>query len=173
MSESTPWSITNVGLRVTFALFKLDEVLPQYASNLDYRTLFAAVLDCSPYRPTDPDPQSNCKPAIILMCLGGDQYARVHPTTLLDVPVTERTQHIDLAMYKNIYVKQKPVTLVLPEIYVDDQDLRAQWSLTNVAGPRGSWDERAKVFRCKRIGEGGTLCTFRYSNRRRYVKSSK
>lgn len=172
MSESTPWSITNVGLKVTLALFRLHEVLPQHkAYRSQSQSLFVAVLDCSPYRPSNTDSHTLCKPGIILTSLGGDQYARLDPTSLLDIPVTKQIQHIDLDFYKDIYVKQKPVTLSLPEIYLDDQDQQNQWSLLDIFGP-GRWDERTKTFRCKRIREDGVLCTFRYEHRRRYDPTS-
>jgi hypothetical protein len=149
------------------ALFNLSDVaLPQQRSLPASEHFFAAVLDCSPYRSADANDQIVYKPAVMLLWLGGDQYARFDPTALLDIPATGRTQHINVAFYKDIYVKQNPATLSLPEIYLDDQNLltanHTQCSLVDVWCPQSQWDESTRTLRCKTITSSGVLCRFRY-----------
>lgn len=154
------------------ALFTLDDVAPQKHGTRSDPEAFAAVLDCSPYRSADAKDRMIYKPAVLLRWLGGDQYARFDASTLLSIQAKDRIQHIDLASYKEIYVKQKPAMLSLPEIYLDDQQLTAghtKYSLIRGWAPRAQWNESTRTIRCKKVASSGILGIFCYSiGNRRY-----
>ncbi|ETS82469.1 hypothetical protein PFICI_04345 [Pestalotiopsis fici W106-1] len=171
ITSSTPLGITSAGLRVAIALFKLSDVAPrQFSASVDSDNLFAGVLDCSPYFWVDGDEGSICKPAVVLLWLGGDQFARFNASTLIHVNATG-LQHIDVNSYKEVYVKQNPATLSLPEIYLNDQKLVAsthrEYVIVDVWLPQGRWDESTRTVRCKTTSNSGIMCIFRYSLRHR------
>ncbi|KAK4173371.1 hypothetical protein QBC36DRAFT_58227 [Triangularia setosa] len=110
---SSPSTMTNVGLHVEFYLERATQPKHHTAYNE-----FNAILDCYPRKYTEKDDTTSFQnPALRLIALGGDQFARLFPSKVVWVPANH--WQTDGGENQYIYVNQAPVIRV-PDIVVSE-----------------------------------------------------
>ncbi|KAK0702502.1 hypothetical protein B0T21DRAFT_321315 [Apiosordaria backusii] len=110
---SSPSTMTNAGLHVEFYLERMTKA----KHHTSYKE-FNAILDCYPRKHVEKDGTTSFQnPALRLIALGGDQFARLFPSKAVWVPADH--WQIDGGESQYIYVNQSPVIRV-PDIVVSE-----------------------------------------------------
>ncbi|KAI1359510.1 heterokaryon incompatibility protein-domain-containing protein [Xylaria arbuscula] len=155
--ESTTWSTTNQGLRLSLFL------LPCYESGGPrIQGEYYAVLECA----IQNDEDAYHSPAIRLRQLYGDQFARVfsHTVRAVETPAFHSGQ--GQGAYKTVFVKQKPaymppdIMVSFKNILVDKCDAPSCY-LTGV-WPMKYWNENTSILRLVSPHSSRTIGLFRF-----------
>ncbi len=133
------------------------------------RDQFEAVLDCAPYRREEVNQldQGSHRPAIRLLGLGGDQYARLYSNVLFDVPSAGDEAVSGADGFRYIYVRQQPV-FVFPDIVVQDDTGQSDSGPTGwyrhlrEAFPNWQWNMRTRTLKAGKSKVRGALGVFRF-----------
>ncbi|KAI0182531.1 HET domain-containing protein [Xylaria flabelliformis] len=157
--ESTTWSMTNQGLRLS--LFLLS---PRDSDDNKIQDDYYAVLECVARR-GDKVYES---PVIRMRRLYGDQFARVDPQVIQCLPTPHNPSH-NIGSYEMIFVKQKPVYAV-PDFMVsysnilrssEAQDPRPSCYVEEV-WPKQNWDKEGAILRTTRPHSNRVTGIFRF-----------
>ncbi|KAI8951218.1 hypothetical protein F4801DRAFT_601503 [Xylaria longipes] len=158
--ESTTWSMTNQGLRLS--LFMLP-VLGWGGSIIQDE--YDAVLECT-IRHGDKSYQS---PAIRIRRLYGDQFARVDPQNVKRVATPSFDPSHGIGSYEIVFVKQKPVYAV-PDFIVSFSNIHSSSGsqgpdhscyVTSV-WPEQYWDKETAILRTTRAHSNKITGLFRF-----------
>ena len=143
--ESTTWSTTNQGLRLSLLL------LPYYDSHgQEIQGEYNAVLECA----LRYDEEAYQSPAIRMRRLYGDQFARVDPHVVNRVATPSFEPRQDNGAYEIVFVKQNPVYAV-PDLMVSFGNLlgrggqrgRCLSCYITELWPERHWDEETGILR--------------------------
>ncbi|KAI1819375.1 hypothetical protein F4861DRAFT_141011 [Xylaria intraflava] len=140
--ESTTWSMTNQGLRLSLFLVPvLDK------NGHEIQDEYEAVLECAIRRGDD----AHQSPAVRMRRLYGDQFARVNPQIVESVATPSFDPSHGIGSYRMIFVKQKPVYAV-PDFMVSfsniskPRDFNLSCSIVQV-WPEKYWDKETAILR--------------------------
>ncbi|KAK1753929.1 hypothetical protein QBC47DRAFT_325016 [Echria macrotheca] len=162
---SAPSTMTNAGLHIRVYLKQAPAQSEDTVQGNESQARCLAVLDCSPY----PVAYGMALPAILLTSLGGDQYARISPETILPVPISHGEQELvpgDGDGYQYIYVKQLP-TYGLPDIVLDIDSFSLGFPIDPVClldvYHRKNWSAANWTLKPTSALQNGVLGVFRYA----------
>ena len=164
LSESFPSTVTNVGLHVRMYLRPLPHEIPGWNTT---EMPYEAVLDCT-CNTREEDNAQNLSPSIILLALGGDQYARINSNTLR-ATLSSRSdeQNAGNVGYRYVYIRQNPLSTpldicVLKPNQLGNADQTAHCSLVDVY-PERWWNETSNKFHPPPAQLGSIVVAFRHA----------
>ncbi|KAK4159902.1 hypothetical protein QBC43DRAFT_293521 [Cladorrhinum sp. PSN259] len=158
---SAPSTMTNAGLHVQLSLLDLSPDIHSYPGHAEPEREWYAVLDCIPH---DYREHKIMCPAIRLVALGGDQYARLHAEEIFWVEKIQAQK----SERKYIYVKQVPM-YGLPDIYIPDHayssSSAAQSTFCTLTGvyPQSRWSPQTRTLKPDTSRHHSVLGIFRYA----------
>jgi hypothetical protein len=164
LSESFPSTVTNAGLHVRMYLKPLPHEIPGWDTT---EMPYEAVLDCTCNTREEGNAQS-LSPSIILLALGGDQYARINSNTLrTSLSSRSDEQNAGDAGYRYVYIRQNPLSTpwdicVLKPKQLGNADPTADCLLVDVY-PECWWNERLNVFHPQPTRLGSVVVAFRHT----------
>ena len=163
---SAPFTMTNAGLHIRLYLKAVNPVSEADDNSDGTSQEYYGVLGCASYIASDGEYHSA---AILLTSLGGDQYARVSPETIVSLPSNLLANPQQGYGYQYIYVKQLP-TYGLPDIALDSSvfepgslpTLQIPIRLLDVY-PLDNWNEPTFTLKPTMTLQNTVLGAFRYA----------
>ncbi|KAK4462288.1 hypothetical protein QBC42DRAFT_268061 [Cladorrhinum samala] len=156
--ESAPSTMTNAGLHVQLSLKDLAPNRSGLSGHPERESEWYAILDCLPRSFQEDTPMY---PAIRLVALGGDQYARLHSEEVFWVYASQ----VQNSVRKYIYVKQVPM-YGLPDIYVPDISISGGGGSTFctlvAVYPQSRWSPQTRTLKPDTSRHNSVLGIFRY-----------